>query len=210
MSFLPPSTINTGGPWAGLHYQHSSNGHYDLIVNGSVSSGQSIEFTDSSGTLTLNVNPATNGSSTPAYFAIGTGSLVTSGTVSSGNSITFYSASNSVKGTITVPDFYTGGGGTSTESSTSSAVASLGLQSGVLNMFIPASSTGGSYSVFEGSVLKQVTTHVATVADMVPITSWSMGNYSIWRVYFNGNIINTWPAAIPSNSTTKKVHCNFW
>jgi len=99
----------------------------------------------------------------------------------------------------------------SSSASTSTAVASLGTSSGgVLKIFVPASSTGGSYSVFEGSTLRQVITHVVHSLDLVTITSWSMGNSSIWHVYFNGSIIHTWPTVIPSSSTTKKVHCNFW
>jgi len=219
MVFPSTITFDTGIGWGGsFEYEKtsttSSSVFYELYHIGGAAASSSlqngIEFRQESDGSTKVYANSDNNAADPAYVSVGSGSLVSSVTITSGDVLNGWKSSTNQKWRFTVSSDMIFSGGTSTESSTSSAVASLGLYSGVLKMFIPASSTGGSYSVFEGSTLKQVTTHAVTVADMVPITSWSMGNYSIWRVYFNGNIINTWPVAIPSTSTIKKVHCNFW
>jgi hypothetical protein len=122
MSFVPPNIITLGGVWSTTTYEHTSNGHYDLIYLGSISFGQSVEFTDNNGVLTLNVNPASGGGTTPAFFTIAGGSQISSGVVSVGDNIQFFSASGAAKGTMIVPDFYTGAGGSGSSSSTNKKV----------------------------------------------------------------------------------------
>ena len=120
MTFSPPATITFSGDlWytMGLYYTHISNGLYDLTDSSGSSTNQAahIEFTDSSGVLTLDVNPSVNGGSTPAFFNNGSGN-VTSGTVAVGDTISLKRSDGVTRAVFTLPNFYSAsGGGTSTE-----------------------------------------------------------------------------------------------
>jgi len=112
MTFSPPATITFSGDlWytMGLYYTHISNGLYDLTDSSGSSTNQAahIEFTDSSGVLTLDVNPSVNGGSTPAFFNNGSGN-VTSGTVAVGDTITLKRSDGATRATFTLPNFYSG------------------------------------------------------------------------------------------------------
>jgi len=120
MSFNPPSTITfSGGSWvsSGRYYLHIGSGLYNLRNSDGTSnaSDKDIKFTDSSGILTLDVNPTT-GTQAPSTFNSG-GSDVTSGIVVAGDIINL-KVDGSIRATFTLVNFYTGAGGGGSSSST--------------------------------------------------------------------------------------------
>ena len=89
----------------GLQTSTSASGRYNLYTGSgnSVGSNHDMEFTINGSTITLNINPSTEGSANPNSFKIGTSSTAyTSHAVNSGDTITLCDATN---GTIKAMSF---------------------------------------------------------------------------------------------------------
>jgi hypothetical protein len=174
MSFNPPSTITfSGGAWqtSGRYYSHIGSGLYNLRNSDGTSnaSDKDIKFTDSSGTLTLDVNPTT-GTAAPSTFSSG-GSDVTSGTVVAGDTINLKEA-GALRASFTLVNFYTSGsgGGTGTEGagSPSGTVVKIGTSANAatvkftIDSSSPSSSGVVSYDIVrDGVVYYTITGHTA-------------------------------------------------
>lgn len=203
MSFNPPSTITfSSGGWFtnGRYYQHISNGLYSLYNSDGTlnSSTKDIKFTDSSGTLTLDVNPST-GTDAPASFNTG-GSDVTSGTVVAGNTINLKASDGVVRATWTLSNFYTGG--TSTE-----------------EVFVPDAKIV-NYGGLTGLRFEQRSYPAASYELIGPTVSstWSLTSQSSNLQYHISNLIAgtyyLWQDSVQVATLIArdkgKVHCNFW
>jgi hypothetical protein len=210
MSFNPPSTITfSGGAWqtSGRYYSHIGSGLYNLRNSDgtSNSSDKDIKFTDSSGTLTLDVNPTT-GTAAPSTFSSG-GSDVTSGTVVAGDTINLKEA-GAVRASFTLVSFYTsgGGGGTSTEGSSYSGTLTVNGTS--LEYEIPATSSSGTYELKADGTTQSSIVHGSTAS------TGSAPNFDQTKIWIlispAGDELDEIDLTGTGGTLTKKVFCNFW